>query len=342
MKPLPQYLRGIAAVLVVLYHANLKLLNSVYHTDMLAEIGHGAGLAFVGVNLFFALSGYLMASLVRKSSIGQFIWHRAARIYPAYFIAVGIIIGLSLMFSGTFPPIYLPALTLFPTRGYGPLQVDWSLTYEITFYVISAVFCLRGARRFHVYFLAVWAVSILVNNHIVGFVNTPELPRMHQVPFSEYSLSFVLGGLALHAVKSTRVLSAVRAVGPYWLAAMLAFAAWGFQYPFPAYTTACLSAVAVAYSFNTEFSWRSNFLMRLGNRSYGIYLIHTLICAWTLGLLAPNVKNPFVMYGLMVVLSVHVGSLLGDLEVAIYARLKNFRIGRRAQSQQAAGSPAQA
>ena len=41
-----------------------------------------------GVSLFFATSGYLMATLVRQQAPARFMLHRIVRIYPLFFLVV--------------------------------------------------------------------------------------------------------------------------------------------------------------------------------------------------------------------------------------------------------------
>src|SRR5262245_6815802 len=65
-----QALRGIAVALVVLFHLGL--------------IGSG----FLGVDVFFVVSGYLMAQLYDPAAKFGFYARRARRLLPAYFATV--------------------------------------------------------------------------------------------------------------------------------------------------------------------------------------------------------------------------------------------------------------
>src|SRR5690348_15557275 len=76
-------LRALAVVLVVFYHGGLFGFRLPFHVDRFG---------WIGVDLFFVLSGYLiggqlLAPFVRDRSIelGRFYLRRALRIMPAYF-----------------------------------------------------------------------------------------------------------------------------------------------------------------------------------------------------------------------------------------------------------------
>src|SRR5262245_15184623 len=111
MLPGLQALRFFAALSIVVLHLGFPLLE------------RPVVVLWLGVPIFFALSGFLMAKLMVSARAGQFILDRALRIYPAYWLAV--ILWMAL-FPVTFNPL---ALTLVPS---GPIQlplfdVVWTL-----------------------------------------------------------------------------------------------------------------------------------------------------------------------------------------------------------------------
>src|SRR5579863_4445650 len=73
-----QYLRALAALMVVLHHATTQFSEfpAPFHTQ--------AGQA--GVDLFFAISGFVMVFVTstREQSAGDFLLSRATRIIPIY------------------------------------------------------------------------------------------------------------------------------------------------------------------------------------------------------------------------------------------------------------------
>jgi peptidoglycan/LPS O-acetylase OafA/YrhL len=82
-----QYLRAIAALAVMLFHA-AHYVHGYLGPGLYDVFHHFLGL--YGVAIFFALSGYLMAILAGKQSAHHFLASRIARIYPAMWIATAV------------------------------------------------------------------------------------------------------------------------------------------------------------------------------------------------------------------------------------------------------------
>jgi peptidoglycan/LPS O-acetylase OafA/YrhL len=81
-------LRALAIVLVILYHAGLFDFNLPHDVQRFG---------WIGVDLFFVLSGYLIAGQLfaplaagKQPDIARFYERRALRIVPAYFVIVAI------------------------------------------------------------------------------------------------------------------------------------------------------------------------------------------------------------------------------------------------------------
>ena len=81
-----QVLRGLAIVLVILYHL-MSIEHGFSHRHKLLPdlLKMGSG----GVDLFFVISGFVMVTVTRANfgglrKSGYFIYRRAARIYPLY------------------------------------------------------------------------------------------------------------------------------------------------------------------------------------------------------------------------------------------------------------------
>lgn len=136
-------LRTLAIVPVVFFHAGIKIFSG----------------GFVGVDIFFVISGYLITSLLiediqaGKFSLLSFYERRARRILPALFFVMGCIVPFA--FLWLHPPQYLDfskaliAVSLFisnvlfwqesgyfaPAAEENPLLHTWSLAVEEQYYI---------------------------------------------------------------------------------------------------------------------------------------------------------------------------------------------------------------
>lgn len=145
-----QILRGLAATMVVLTH--MWLTSAFLETFGLNNLGE------IGVAIFFAISGFVMANKLGGNTSSQaartFIWKRLLRIWPVYIIFAGPFIGWYVFKADelNIPEIIsnialLPALSLDSgARMY--LGVAWTLVYEMVFYyLLAASMCVFPSRR---------------------------------------------------------------------------------------------------------------------------------------------------------------------------------------------------
>jgi peptidoglycan/LPS O-acetylase OafA/YrhL len=148
-------LRALGVLAVLLYHADVTRVSGGY----------------VGVDIFFFVSGFLITALVQRSveqgtfSYGQFYARRARRLLPASLVTLGVTalvamrllapdhlksFGASLVMSA----VSLSNVHFWTQSGYfdadailKPLLHTWSLGVEEQFYLIWPAFIVLVARR---------------------------------------------------------------------------------------------------------------------------------------------------------------------------------------------------
>ena len=148
-------LRAIAALAVLLTHvadsggANAPNLGGVFFARMDG-----------GVAIFFVLSGLLLyrpfarAHLLDtdRPALGSFLWRRALRIYPAFWLATTVIVygfgakdipsARNWLLDYSLLHIYSPR----QTDVFAPLVQSWTLSTELTFYVFLPIFAILISR----------------------------------------------------------------------------------------------------------------------------------------------------------------------------------------------------
>lgn len=319
-----QYLRGFAALAVLLFHASERHL-ALMSGDSSFHLVFSTFWGVQGVAIFFALSGYLMSQLSVRNEPGRFLLDRILRIYPMMWIVVGLT-ALTLLITGYGRSIDPVALTLIPAgkRDYILGGVEWTLLFEMTYYVVIAIMMLAGWRRWLELLFAAWLVVLLVLG-VTGIAPPDSLrPTLIELLGQSSNSAFVMGFLL------PRLLS-WRGLPPSWMLALtvVPLTALYFLVPMAAHRwIAGLSALMlVAAALQARNPARSgplhDFGMRLGDSSYALYLCHIPFMVITSNFLSPRFYGVGVWFG-WVLGSLGLSLLLGSLDVGLHRRLKHW------------------
>jgi peptidoglycan/LPS O-acetylase OafA/YrhL len=118
---------------------------------------------WVGVEIFFVISGFVIANSASKSSPAEFLLGRALRLYPAVWVCSTLTFIVLLLFArgsaSEFIVPYLRAMLLIP-KGLNGQWIDciyWTLAAEMAFYAL--VFCTRLTTKITLRHLA-WGLTI--------------------------------------------------------------------------------------------------------------------------------------------------------------------------------------
>ncbi|MBE7197478.1 MAG: acyltransferase [Parafilimonas terrae] len=314
-----QILRALAASLVLVHHVAAygeQLRGAARPLGILDE-----RMGPWGVSIFFALSGYLMAGLVTRDSPLTFLAHRVVRIYPTYLGVVALSAVVFAAFGLEFGGLYPLALSLAPTgpRSY-PLNIEWSLVYEVTFYIGLFLLASAGLARRLVPVALAWVVVLLVAYAWDPAGSNAMQPPLYLLPVSVPCLAFA-GGLLLPR------LTARGWVRP-WMA-LLALPLWGACIVLDSASTRLLGGVAAMLLVGGAVVARpvrrdgpvAPALIALGDWSYILYLVHPPVLLLTNWACPP--RWPEAAFGAVGIAgALAATALLGPLDVALYRRLR--------------------
>src|ERR1022692_857343 len=283
--------RGIA-ILIVVFH------NSFYKFPSLS-LQSLFGYGWMGVDLFFVLSGFLITGILIDTRQSKFYFRnfyarRCLRILPLYyavlffmFVVVPFLrpsIG-STVIARSSPwwayPIYLQNFLVYHSAGAaGPLGVTWSVAIEEQFYLVWAVVVRRCScaqlRRIAAAVTCISPVLRLYLSHHHVDLYTNVFCRLD---------GLMAGGLLALFVRST-TLPATRFLKAAWLVFFmtvpLIFVTEAFQARW--LTLSLTSAASTALIYLSLFETRRWFRGTLTNRwlvytgtiSYGLYLLHKI------------------------------------------------------------------
>jgi exopolysaccharide production protein ExoZ len=287
-----QILRAVAAVSVICFHETVRAVQLLNHTLLANAFGFGVA----GVDLFFVISGFIIFT-VHRNDIGRpemlrpYLIKRFIRIYPIYWIVTLVIMPVYLsgygLGSKRSPEVFLKSLVLFPQNpGTFPIvNVAWTLSYEVLFYLMFALLIGLRHRLVVVLVWTAWLIPCAVN---LGLQLThtwypPANSLLFQFVFSDRNLEFLLGCGAAWVAPRLRPHFGRPAM---WLG-LAAFFALGFSialspsfHPFGDSTVALfalpslLMVIGAACLDRTSARQAPRPLVELGDASYTLYLIH--------------------------------------------------------------------
>lgn len=281
-----QYLRAVAALLVVIAHA---LLHPITYVDATYR-----RLGSFGVLLFFVISGFIMVYNTGAGRFdgGLFLRRRVERVVPLYWlvtigVAVMAVVAPAFLKNTTFSwPQLLKSLLFIPyARENGELvplmKLGWTLNYEMFFYCLFAALASLSVGRRVVTITVLFLVLTLIGA-LVPF--SAPIPKFYT---EELLLTFTVGmGLGLLFLRGSRLVTSVR-MAPVWIAAAAVFIGLAFAVspvqPLGPKTDALFtlaSAALIALGLCVEKHLPvSRIGLTLGDASYAMYLTHMYFVA---------------------------------------------------------------
>lgn len=329
-----EMLRGVAALLVVLFHT-----QSIFGRRTTLDVFGGAfANGNRGVDLFFVLSGFVITYVHRcdwdqPARLGSYAFNRVTRIYPAACIMTAVAIATFLLGSALGVEFglhsaeqeagrldawnILASLLLLPQQGIPIVNVTWTLKYEMVFYLVFSLLLID--RRFLAAFI-LWQGAVLAC--LLGGVDFGESWLRYFL--GPMCLEFAIGmGCAVLVMQRAALPGSARRAVP---AAMLALGLalflgaavfetyWLPVTPVPDVMLygggAGLIVTALAL---LELSGRlrpAEFLVSLGGSSYAIYLVHFSVITLVSGVL---VRRHLIPVNTAVILAVALFGVLAGI-----------------------------
>lgn len=284
--------RFLAASVVVLTHW-LPEVNS--HARAGQQIFGGfAAPGALGVQYFFVLSGFVMASahhqdFGRLSSPLKFWWRRACRIYPVYWLAL--CIPAYYLYGFMTPDFSFRLFSLVPWSNAEFIAPAWTLRYEMSFYIMFGLALLPYIGR---PILALWIFAVFwrwAPHGLLGILHLPPPYLINKLSsgwadkFTAYQDFYFFAGLL------AGILAVKWRPGVTWSAVLTAFGCiagllalpyikWGDAYGPPAFVMMfCLVLAALLLGVaGLERNGKlrlPRLAATLGALSYPLYILHT-------------------------------------------------------------------
>lgn len=289
-----QYLRAAAALAVFYYHISATV-HSLYGPNKVTIDEVGAA----GVDLFFVISGFIMAMIVWDKQVQglDFFIRRVVRVVPLYWGATLFVFAIAMFMpsllgsTGTDYAQLIHSLLFIP-YGMNPessapvLLVGWTLNYEMFFYVLVALFagCFSDRRLLK---LSAFLVTIVSLGYAIG-------PENRYLAFyvDPIVLEFVLGIAVFHLWQRTKDQPQPLLYGSLFTAMIVVF---GLQFevspdPYRVVFWGLPSAVLLLSGLHV-LTLKSEFLRKMGDWSYALYILHLFVIMGFLKVILPQTDS---------------------------------------------------
>jgi peptidoglycan/LPS O-acetylase OafA/YrhL len=261
-------LRGIAAILVVLFHFTTNFERRYGYKD---ELIYSFDFGMAGVYLFFVISGYVIfMSLQNKSSI-QFVKGRFLRLYPFYWIAV--LWSFSWAHMGalqnrttTIPEAFVNLSMLQSFFNVKPVDgVYWTLAIELSFYMLIfvATQC-RLIKKIHIFQVTWLLVSFII--YTIWQENSPHLLKTLLIPKESF---LFIAGISFFHIRNKQNMG----IHCFIVLLCMLFSIFLLK-PMVTLTVVAIFSLFFLLSFHSLKILRVKPILFLGAISYPLYLLH--------------------------------------------------------------------
>jgi peptidoglycan/LPS O-acetylase OafA/YrhL len=275
-----QVLRGLAVIAVVGYHLDIP----------------GFKNGFLGVDLFFVISGFLMAAIYKTGKIREFYSRRANRLFPAFIATIfaTILVGFlrvvpsdfiqiteqSKFAIGLIPNFYFWSQdSYFASANFNPLLHLWSLGVEFQFYLILPIlvsfFIKIKLSKYLIFFVSAGAsLAILQISPKTAFFVLP----FRVWEFAAGMIAFDLLNLkkksyAINLHKSAKLIVPLAILGIFLFLPLNGFST-SYLSGHPGLGALLISTLAAIYLISAPVFPHTKWLEAIGKYSYSIYLVH--------------------------------------------------------------------
>lgn len=299
-----QILRIIAACWVAIFHGTLvgMFTGVTPWADVVINFG------YAGVDIFFVISGVIMAHSTRNTShglraAGAFFLIRFSRIYTGWWPAMLLYVVFFIATNQLVPQIDLQAsFFLYFRELSGLINIAiWSLMYELYFYVLVSIALLLSAWRRQIFMRVIFVVLVLINIYLLITRSTtnPEVNWIQMFYIAPIVLEFFMGYFLYqytqqHSRLTWKVWTIIAAVFislTIYLTPNFADHPYGLanSYYWPERAAliggAALSIVGLALNLPSPKNKIALIIAKFGDYSYSIYLLHILAFNMTVTLL---------------------------------------------------------
>lgn len=285
--------RSLAVLLVIAHHLGYRVPPA--EGDLIGFTVRSIG--WVGVDLFFVISGYFVASILYsdRETLKGFFYRRVFRIVPLYQVAAFFFISFTLLGlsqenleNAWFLFSFLTAFSaIFNPPHEVPFLITWSITVEVFFYAISSIYFMAGKRNFFILFSALYLVSFLTRFYLSD-IGSIDYNFFYFFPFFRFD-GFIAGFVLFWAVAKGTFNIRIASVLIIFSISMVVllvrksgiasegFSVYGYTILAMLFGLFCFGMVSMEAALKNRENVLKRILhvfIQMGQRSYFFYLFH--------------------------------------------------------------------
>jgi len=272
-------IRTYAVMLVLIYHVGVEYGPGALDTVALWFLKYG----FLGVDVFFPLSGFLITGYLLKNNDGAgikvFFSRRIFRILPLYLLAIGVYVLACLVTGQNIESLhniwqnilFITGWVIFHNgREMVPYTITWSLSVEEFAYILMGLSAFLLRRRLPLALVALSVFSIMLR------LNLEDVKAAYYYPPARLD-SIAIGGLTAWAIASGKKYTLPVLVTALVVSLVLANN-FKLMWNILLYVHITLMTCITIYLIQTYLSrvrfWLVDAVASIGFYSYFIYLFH--------------------------------------------------------------------
>lgn len=311
---LVQVLRGVASLLVVLFHTSVNS-REILGKDFCFDFFFFGG---SGVDIFFVLSGFIITytsfgGITHPDRLLPFIRRRFIRIFPSYWIIIGFFLVVQLLLPSFYKSHFDFSIlnfcsTWFLLPGHTMVNgVSWTMSYELFFYLLFSLAFIIPNRKWSFSLFAIYAL-VIIALPLTG-TDTSNGGRWAGLILFPMNIEFFLGVVAAVIILHIRQTAAL----PLIITGALFFLADGILYDqnivlLPnAFNRVVLFGIPsfliitgiVKFELTRKLEVH-NVLLLLGEASYSLYLLHLPLLVAAIRMISRlNIQNNIILHLLL-------------------------------------------
>ncbi|MBI3899906.1 MAG: acyltransferase [Gammaproteobacteria bacterium] len=328
------YVRFAASLSVVAFH---YLFNGITNGKISSLHEYSVAVAFakygyLGVELFFLISGYVIYTSASGKTADRFAVGRLVRLYPAFWFAVCFTSFFAIFWGGEKMSVSLPqffaSLTMVAPVFKQPFVdgVYWTLIFEIRFYLLVFALLFIGLSHKLDVIFSWWAILLFA----VWLIR----PELSSITYLGTYYAFFVGGAVLATIRAkgysflniTALASAFIVSLSFTLSQVSSMEARkGTDYSEVVIGLLIVSFYLLFFLLNLRVLSRLKlpFSLFLGGLAYPIYLLHAHFGYMVMSTFG-NESNKWIVYALLLLIVVTVSRIVN---AGIETRLKNYWYG---------------